>query len=185
MARDPRCARQLHTSLLIRHRHVPSFTRQHSRCSGTAGQVAIAAIVALGASCLAGSPLYLSSVATAAVQSELGHTCLADVGLRIPMGGAQPDTIPILERMAVPLAANTQPSILTRIASSILVDTGVPDVRPFPRWLPMAAASWLPATIMLSRTWPTGFSTSTADVRDVSSTLRSGLSLQLPSTSRQ
>jgi hypothetical protein len=39
------------------------------------------------------------------------------------MGGAQPDTLPILERMATPLAANTQPSILMRIAPSILADT--------------------------------------------------------------
>ena len=135
MARDSRCTRQLHTSLLVRRSQVPPFTRQHSGRSGTAGQVAIAAIVALGAACLAGSPLYLSSVATAAVRSELDHTCLADVGLRIPMGGAQPDTLPILERMAAPLAVKTQPSILTRIAPSILVDTGTPDARPFRAYL--------------------------------------------------
>jgi len=88
--------------------------------------VAVAAIVALGAACLAGSPLYLSSVASAAVHSELSHTCLADVGLRIPMGGVQPDSIARLEAMAAPLAAHTQPSVLTRIAPNISVNTDKP-----------------------------------------------------------
>ncbi len=110
---------------------MPRTVTSLSGRSGASGQVAIAAIVALGAACLAGSPLYLSSVATAAVQSELGHTCLADVGLRIPVGGAQPDTIPVLQAMAEPLAEHTQPSVLTRIAPSILVDAGSPDLRPF------------------------------------------------------
>ena len=95
--------------------------KRHRR-SGTAGRVAVSAIVALGSACLAGSPLYLSSVATAAVHSELSHTCLADVGLRIPMGGAQPDVISSLESLAAPLAAHTQPSVLTRIAPNISVD---------------------------------------------------------------
>lgn len=104
------------------------FTRH--RRSGTAGWVAVAAIVALGSACLAGSPLYLSSVATAAVHSELSHTCLADVGLRIPMGGAQPDVISSLERLTAPLAAHTQPSVLTRIATFISVDTGAANARP-------------------------------------------------------
>jgi putative ABC transport system permease protein len=90
----------------------------------------VAAIVALGSACLAGSPLYLSSVATAAVHSELGHICLADVSLRIPMGGAQPDVNSHLEEMAAPLAEHTQPSVITRIAPSIAVETGG-DARPF------------------------------------------------------
>ena len=87
-----------------------------SRSSGTAGWVAVAAIVALGSACLAGSPLYLSSVATAAVHSELNHICLADVGLRIPMGGAQPDVIARLENLAAPFSQLTEPSVITRIA---------------------------------------------------------------------
>ena len=102
-----------------------------SRSSGAAGWVAVAAIVALGSACLAGSPLYLSSVATAAVHSELAHICLADVGLRVPMGGAQPDVITRLEDMAAKFAAHTQPSVLTRIAPLISVDTGAPDAIPF------------------------------------------------------
>jgi len=105
---------------------VRQFFHQRSRQSGTAGWVAVAAIVALGAACLAGSPLYLSSVASAAVHSELSHTCLADVGLRIPMGGVQPDSIARLEAMAAPLAAHTQPSVLTRIAPNISVNTDKP-----------------------------------------------------------
>ena len=97
------------------------LTRKRTRRSGTAGWVAVAAIVALGSACLVGSPLYLSSVATAALQSELAHTCLADVGLRIPMRGVQPDVITSLEALAAPLAAHTQPSVLTRIAPSVSV----------------------------------------------------------------
>ncbi|MEP7201845.1 MAG: hypothetical protein ABI894_04500 [Ilumatobacteraceae bacterium] len=85
----------------------------------------MASIVALGAACLAGAPLYLSSVGTAAVHSELAHTCLADVGLRIPMGGAQPDSISRLNDMVAPLAAHTQPSVLTRIAPGVLVHKAV------------------------------------------------------------
>lgn len=107
----------------------PFFKR--SRSSGTAGWIAIAAIVSLGSACLAGSPLYLSSVATAAVHSELGHICLADVSLRIPMGGVQPDVIPSLERLAEKFSGHTEPSVLTRIAPGILVDNGRPDGRPF------------------------------------------------------
>ncbi|HEX3088444.1 MAG TPA: hypothetical protein VHQ23_07290 [Ilumatobacteraceae bacterium] len=91
----------------------------------------MAAIVALGSACLAGSPLYLSSVATAAVHSELGHICLADVSLQIPMGGAQPDTISSLENLASKFSAHTDPSVLTRIAESVQVDLGQPDVKPF------------------------------------------------------
>jgi putative ABC transport system permease protein len=102
-----------------------------SRSSGTAGWVSVAAIVALGSACLAGSPLYLSSVATAAVHSELSHLCLSDVSLRIPMGGAQPDVIPSLERLAAPLADHTEPSVMTRIATFISLDNGRPDDRPF------------------------------------------------------
>ena len=89
--------------------------------------MAVAAIVALGAACLAGSPLYLSSVGSAAVQNELRHTCLADVGLRIPMGGAQPDLLARLQTMAEPLAAHTQPSVVTRIAPDISATTSDPD----------------------------------------------------------
>ncbi|MGZ4738647.1 MAG: hypothetical protein ACXVLM_05350 [Ilumatobacteraceae bacterium] len=103
---------------------------KRSRRSGTAGWVAVAAIVALGSACLAGSPLYLSSVATAAVQSELAHTCLADVGLRIPMRGVQPDVITNLENLAAPLRAHTQPSVLTRIAPFISVEASTPGARP-------------------------------------------------------
>ncbi|MEP7115523.1 MAG: hypothetical protein ABI862_19825, partial [Ilumatobacteraceae bacterium] len=107
------------------------FFSKRDRASGTAGWVAVAAIVALGSACLAGSPLYLSSVATAAVHSELGHICLADVGLRIPLGGAQPDVIPNLEQFAAQVSAHTEPSVLTRIAPSILVDPVTPGARPF------------------------------------------------------
>ena len=89
--------------------------------------MAVAAIVALGAACLAGSPLYLSSVGSAAVQNELRHTCLADVGLVIPMGGAQPDSIARLEKMVEPISAHTQPSVVTRIAPDLSVDTGDPS----------------------------------------------------------
>ena len=106
------------------------FINMRGRSSGTAGWVAVAAIVALGSACLAGSPLYLSSVATAAVHSELGHNCLADVSLRIPMGGAQPDVNGHLEAFAAQVAEHTEPSVLTRIAPSILVDTGVAGARP-------------------------------------------------------
>ena len=107
------------------------FLPKRSHSSGTAGWVAVAAIVALGSACLAGSPLYLSSVATAAVHSELSHICLADVSLRIPMGGAQPDTISSLENLASKFSAHAEPSVLTRIAPSVEVDPGRPDVRPF------------------------------------------------------
>lgn len=106
------------------------FIPMRPRSSGTAGLVAVSAIVALGSACLAGSPLYLSSVATAAVHSELGHICLADVSLRIPMGGAQPDVNSHLEALAAPLAAHTESSVITRIAPSISVDTGVANARP-------------------------------------------------------
>jgi putative ABC transport system permease protein len=88
--------------------------------------VAVAAIVALGAACLAGSPLYLSSVGSAAVQNELRHSCLADVSLIVPMGGAQPDSIARLEKMVEPIAEHTQPSVVTRIAPDLSVDTGDP-----------------------------------------------------------
>ena len=89
--------------------------------------MAVAAIVALGAACLAGSPLYLSSVGTAAVHSELANTCLADVGLRIPMGGAQPDTIARLETTGRSVRPPTpSPSVLTRIAPGISVNTDNP-----------------------------------------------------------
>lgn len=47
--------------------------------------MAVAAIVALGAACLAGSPLYLSSVGSAAVQNELRHTC-PSAGLPVLVG---------------------------------------------------------------------------------------------------
>ena len=107
-----------------------SFTFQRFRSSGTAGWVAVAAIVALGSACLAGSPLYLSSVATAALHSELGHICLADVSLRIPMGGAQPDVNTHLEEFAAQIAAHTEPSVITRIAPSVSLDTGVANARP-------------------------------------------------------
>jgi hypothetical protein len=80
---------------------------------------------------LTGSPLYLSSVATAAVHNELSHTCLADVGLRIPMGGAQPDVIAHLENLAAPFSQLTEPSVITRIAPLISVDSGRPDTIPF------------------------------------------------------
>lgn len=76
-----------------------------------------------GGACLAGSPLYLSSVGSAAVQNELRHSCLADVGLRIPLGGAQPDSIARLQKLADPLAAHTQPSVVSRIAPGISVTT--------------------------------------------------------------
>jgi putative ABC transport system permease protein len=105
---------------------VPSLFSNRSGRSGTAGWVAVAAIVTLGSACLAGSPLYLSSVATAAVHSELSRSCLADVSLQIPMGGAQPDVVQSLKNMTDKFTAHTQPSVLTRIAPGISVDTGVP-----------------------------------------------------------
>ncbi len=101
------------------------FISKRTRSSGTAGWVAVAAIVALGSACLAGSPLYLSSVATAAVHSELSHICLADVSLQIPIGGAQPDRISSLEELASEFSQHTEPSVLTRIAPGVLVDNGV------------------------------------------------------------
>ena len=71
------------------------------------------------------SPLYLSSVATAAVHSELASICLADVSLRIPMGGAQPDVDRPPRRNGRDHSPRTpQPSVLTRIAPAIFVDTG-------------------------------------------------------------
>ncbi|MEY2416419.1 MAG: hypothetical protein QOH53_1753, partial [Ilumatobacteraceae bacterium] len=106
---------------------MPRFFSKGSRRSGFGGWVAVAAIVALGAACLAGSPLYLSSVGSAAVQNELRHTCLADVGLRIPLGGAQPDSIARLQKLAGPLAAHTLPSVVSRIAPGVFVTTGDPD----------------------------------------------------------
>jgi hypothetical protein len=110
---------------------VPRFISKRTRSSGTAGWVAVAAIVALGSACLAGSPLYLSSVATAAVHSELGRICISDVSLRIPMGGAQPDTNVHLEAFEAQVSGHTQPSVLTRIAPGISVDNGRPGARPF------------------------------------------------------
>jgi hypothetical protein len=44
------------------------------------------------------------------------------------MGGAQPDVISSLETLAAPLAAHTQPSVLTRIAPAISVEAARPDV---------------------------------------------------------
>jgi putative ABC transport system permease protein len=99
--------------------------------SGIGGMVAVASIVALGSCCLAGSPLYLSSVATAALQSELGRTCLADVGLKIGLDGVQPDVNALLVSMAAPLAAHTQPSVLTRVAPFISVVGSFPGATPF------------------------------------------------------
>ena len=110
---------------------MPRFLTKRSPSSGTAGWVAVAAIVALGAACLAGSPLYLSSVATAAVHSELNNNCLADVSLQIPVGGAQPDRITNLENLASTFDAHTEPSVLARIAPGVLVDNGVEGTRPF------------------------------------------------------
>ena len=112
---------------------MPRFIRNRSTRSGNAGQIAVAAIVALGSACLAGSPLYLSSVATGALHSEFSHLCLADVGLRIPIGGVQPDPIASLDDLAAPLAAHSQPSVLTRIVPAITLDNGRPGVRPYPR----------------------------------------------------
>ena len=114
---------------------MPGLISKRFRRSGAAGLVAVTAIAALGSACLAGSPLYLSSVATAALQSELSHTCLADVGLRIPMRGVQPDVITSLENLAAPLAAHTQPSVLTRIAPSISVAAAVSGTRPIKAYL--------------------------------------------------
>jgi putative ABC transport system permease protein len=97
---------------------------------GSGGWVAVASIVALGSACLAGSPLYLSSVATAAVHSELAHTCLADVGLQIWMDGTKPDSDVRLSELSAPLAAHTQPGVLTRIAYRVGIKTEVPGVPP-------------------------------------------------------
>ncbi|MGZ4770166.1 MAG: hypothetical protein ACXVLX_16020, partial [Ilumatobacteraceae bacterium] len=77
---------------------------QRSGRWGSGGRVAVAAIAALGSACLAGSPLYLSSVATGAVHSELAHTCLADVGLQIWMDGGRPDSDVRLSALSAPLA---------------------------------------------------------------------------------
>ncbi|MEY2553887.1 MAG: putative transport system permease protein, partial [Ilumatobacteraceae bacterium] len=97
---------------------------QRSSRWGSGGWVAVAAIVALGSACLAGSPLYLSSVATAALQSELAHTCLADVGLHIPIAGSRPDPSAELTALAAPFAAHTQPGVLTRIGTGAILDIG-------------------------------------------------------------
>jgi hypothetical protein len=57
--------------------------------------------------------------------------CLADVGLRIPMGGAQSDVITRLENLAAPFSQLTEPSVITRIAPLISVDSGRPGTIPF------------------------------------------------------
>ncbi len=101
---------------------------QRSGRWGSGGWVAVAAIVALASACLAGSPLYLSSVATGAVHSELAHTCLADVGLQIWLDGARPDSEVRLSALSAPLAAHTQPGVLTRIAYFVGIKTDVPGV---------------------------------------------------------
>ncbi|HEX2784968.1 MAG TPA: hypothetical protein VHN36_15400 [Ilumatobacteraceae bacterium] len=97
---------------------------QRSGRWGSGGWVAVGAIVALGSACLAGSPLYLSSVATAALQNELSHTCLADVALHLPIAASQPDASDKLAALAAPLAAHTQPGVLTRIAYNPILDIG-------------------------------------------------------------
>jgi putative ABC transport system permease protein len=86
--------------------------------------LAIAAIIALGAVCLAGTPLYLSSVATAAMQSELNRTCLADVALHIPVAASQPDASAALSELTAPLAKHTQPGVLSRVARLVILDIG-------------------------------------------------------------
>ncbi|MEY2400965.1 MAG: putative transport system permease protein, partial [Ilumatobacteraceae bacterium] len=45
----------------------------------------------------------------------------------VPMGGAQPDSIARLEKMVEPITAHTQPSVVTRIAPDLSVDTGDPS----------------------------------------------------------
>jgi putative ABC transport system permease protein len=47
------------------------------------------------------------------------------------MGGVQPDVIQSLKNMTAKFAAHTQPSVLTRIAPFISVDTGAADARTF------------------------------------------------------
>ena len=66
-------------------------------------------------------------MATAAVHSELAHTCLADVGLQISMDGTQPDAAVRLSSLS---AAHTQPGVLTRIGYSVGIKTDVPGVPP-------------------------------------------------------
>ncbi|HEY7627239.1 MAG TPA: hypothetical protein VH761_09225, partial [Ilumatobacteraceae bacterium] len=90
---------------------------------GGSGRVAITAIAALGSVCLAGSPLYLSSVATAALQSELAQTCLADLALVIPVAASQPDPSAALTTLTSS-TGHTQPGVLTRMASNVILDLG-------------------------------------------------------------
>ena len=85
---------------------------------------------ALGAVCLAGSPLYLSSVASGALQDELAHTCLADVSVLIPMASVSPDDGHRLDvAAAAALGRHTQPGVLTAFAI-VLADVGGPGAPP-------------------------------------------------------
>ncbi|MGZ4791362.1 MAG: hypothetical protein ACXWBO_05820 [Ilumatobacteraceae bacterium] len=108
---------------------------QRSGRWGSGGRVAVAAIAALGSACLAGSPLYLSSVATGAVHSELAHTCLADVGLQIWMDGGRPDSDVRLSALSAPLAAHTQPGVLTRIGYFVGIEAKEPGLPPLRAYL--------------------------------------------------
>jgi putative ABC transport system permease protein len=78
--------------------------------------------------------LYLSSVATAAVHNELAHTCLADVGVQIWMDGSKPDS-EVRLAVSAPLAAHTQPGVLTRIDYFVGIKTDVPGVAPVRAYL--------------------------------------------------
>ena len=102
--------------------------------TGAGGPVAIVAVAALGAACLAGSPLYLSSVASGALQDELAQTCLADVGVLIPMTSISTDDGHRLDEAATPLGRHTQPSVLTAFAL-VSADVGGPGVPPTTVWL--------------------------------------------------
>lgn len=58
------------------------------------------------------------------MQSELSHTCLADVALVVPVAASQPDASKQLAALTAPLAAHTQPGVLTRLASNVILDLG-------------------------------------------------------------
>ncbi len=88
--------------------------------------VAVAAAVALGSAALAGGPLYVSSAATADLQTQLTTTCATDAGLRLPdfMVGRRTAQV----RSAISGLVDVRSPITTSTATGSAHVPGGPDV---------------------------------------------------------
>ena len=99
---------------------------------GWGAHVGVAAATALGVTCLAGGPLYVSSAATAALQAELADTCLSDAGLQVNLfasGDDEPLTASptVTMREAAERVPYAQPVVFTDIA--VLMGTSSDGIR--------------------------------------------------------